>query len=412
MATTVGHLVIVGASLAGVRAVEAARKDGFTGRITLIGEEIHAPYDRPPLSKAYLDDDSAAAGTFHSEQSLREDFGVDTRFGTLATGLDTIAKQVLLEEDAIGYDALIVATGARARALPGTENLAGVHTLRTLDDAAAVRDGLAHGARIVVVGAGFIGSEVASGARARNLPVTVVEAAPVPLTRAVGEHMGIALSSLHARYGTDLRHGVAVARIEGGDRVERVVLADGTVLDADIVVAGIGADPAVDWLVGSGLVLDNGVVCDENLFTGVDGVYAAGDVARWNNTTFDRSMRVEHWSCAAEQGSVAARNALNPDSPTPYATVPYFWSDWYGNRIQFVGVPDCDEVVVVDGDLIDDQETVTFYRTGERLTGVLTVNRRTEIMKYRALIARSAHFDEALDFAEKRRATRAAKIPA
>lgn len=405
------HLVVVGASLAGLRAVEAARKAKFDGRITLVGAEEHLPYDRPPLSKAYLDpaDDGAAptTPTFRTEQVLTQELGVDLLLGEKATALDTATKVVQVGDHPVPYDGLVIATGADARTLPGADDLSGVYTLRTLDDAVAVRAALDEGARTVVIGAGFIGSEVAAGAKKRGLDVTVVEALPTPLVRAVGEVMGAACASLHHRKGTDLRCGVGVTALEGNGKVERVVLSDGTTLDADLVVVGVGAVPAIEWLEGSGLGLDNGIVCDETLFAGADGVYAAGDVARWRNPLFDRHMRLEHWTSAAEQGALAARNALNPAAAKPYSTVPYFWSDWYDSRIQFVGVPDADEIVAVDGDLDHDGRLVALYRSGDRLAGALTINGQTVIMKYRALIAKQAGWDDALAFAERRRAAAA-----
>jgi NADPH-dependent 2,4-dienoyl-CoA reductase/sulfur reductase-like enzyme len=411
---TIGHLVVVGASLAGLRAVEAARKSGFEGKITLVGAERHLPYDRPPLSKAYLDElepgGAPESTMFRTEEVLRDELGVELVLGAPATALDTAAKMVTIRGGLhIGYDALIIATGADARMLPGTEHLAGVHALRTLDDAIAIREALDARARVIVIGAGFIGSEVAAGARKRGLAPVVIEALPTPLVRAVGEQMGSALAGLHSRNGTDLRCGVGVSALEGDGKVERVVLADGTVIPADLVVVGAGAVPAVGWLEGSGLTLDNGVVCDETLFTGVECVYAAGDIARWHNPAFDRLMRLEHWTSAAEQGATAAKNALNPAEAKPYSTVPYFWSDWYDVRIQFVGSPQADEIVVVDGDLEQDNRVVALYREGDRFVGALTVNGQTEIMKYRGLIMKKATWSEAVEFAEKRKAMLAAK---
>lgn len=411
---TAQHLVVVGASLAGLRAVEAARKSGFEGKITLIGSERHLPYDRPPLSKAYLDELDAGvepeSTIFRTEDILRDELKVELVLGAPATALDTDARRVTVRGGLqIGYDALVIATGADARRLPGTEHLDGVHTLRTLDDAAAVRAALDIRARVVVIGAGFIGSEVAASARKRGLEPIVIEALPTPLVRAVGERMGAALANLHSRNGTDLRCGVEVSAIEGDGKAERVVLTDGTVIPADLVVVGAGAVPADDWLRGSGLTLDNGIVCDENLFTGIEGVYAVGDVARWHNPTFDRLMRLEHWTSAAEQGAVAARNALDPGAAKAYATVPYFWSDWYDARIQFVGSPQADEVVVVDGDLEADNRVVALYRNGDRFVGALTVNGQTEIMKYRGLITKKALWEDAVGFAQKRAALLAEK---
>ncbi|AIJ24653.1 MULTISPECIES: NAD(P)/FAD-dependent oxidoreductase [Amycolatopsis methanolica group] len=398
------RIVVVGASLAGLRAVEAARKAGFGGPVTLIGAEDHLPYDRPPLSKAYLDEGDPVTPWFRTADHLTGELGIDLRLGTPASALDTASRTVVVGRDEIPYDVAVIATGARPRTLPGADGLAGVHTLRTLDDARAVRAALDAGARTVVVGAGFIGSEVASGARKRGLPVTVVEAMPTPLVRAVGEAMGQRCAALHRANGTDLRCGVGVAGFEGDGRVERVRLSDGTAVEADLVVVGVGAQPATGWLAGSGVTLDDGVVCDATLATGGPGVYAAGDVARWHNPLFDRPMRLEHWTSAAEQGAAAVRNALDPSAARPYETVPYFWSDWYDTRIQFVGVPTADEVVVVeDGSGAAGGRQVALYREGDRLVGALTVNGQSVIMKYRGLIMRRTSWADALDFARARR---------
>ncbi|RSD10487.1 NAD(P)/FAD-dependent oxidoreductase [Amycolatopsis eburnea] len=378
-------LVVVGASLAGLRAVEAARRTGYRGRIVLIGAEEHLPYDRPPLSKAFL----AAGGPravepFHTEEVLREVLGVELLLGASAEGLDLGSREVTVAGRAVRYDALVIATGATARTLPGAR------ALRTAEDAVAVRDALDRGARTVVIGAGFIGSEVASAARARGLPVTIVEAAAVPLARAVGETAGAALAALHHEAGTELRLGAEVTGVTDGS----VRLAGGEVLPADLVVAGIGAVPATGWLEGSGLVLherDRGVVCDATLSAGAPGVYAAGDVAHVASPLFGGLLRLEHWTNAAEQGAAAARHALDPAAARPLEAVPYFWSDWYGHRIQFVGTPDADEVVTA-GD-------TTLYRRGDRLVGALTVDRPREIMKHRRRIAGRASWADALAFA-------------
>lgn len=401
------RLVVVGASLAGLRAVEAARKAGFAGGISLIGAEPHPPYDRPPLSKAHLSAEVAPGVGFRTPEQLAE-LGVDLRLGAPATALDPDAREVVVGgADRVGYDALVLATGATARTLPdgrapdgGAPD--GVHVLRTLDDAVRLRAALdARPDHVVVIGAGFIGSEVASAARGRGIATTIVEAARLPLTRSLGPELGVACSALHARNGTVLRTGVGVDRIEGGARVEKVVLADGTVLDADLVVVGIGATPAVDWLEGSGIALDDGVVCDETLASSLPGVYAAGDVARWVNPLFGRSMRLEHWTSAAEQGAAAARNALDPAHAAAYSTVPYFWSDWYGSRIQFVGVPGADEHRIVTGSA-EEGRLVALYREGDRLVGALTLDHPSSTMKYRGLVARAASWDDALAFAAAR----------
>ncbi|WP_182379435.1 FAD-dependent oxidoreductase [Nocardioides sp. WS12] len=411
------RLVVVGASLAGLRAVEAARKTGFDGEIVLIGAEDHLPYDRPPLSKAFLgaaeeSGELAEVPFFRTEETLRDELSVDVRLGSPATALDTAARRITVGGDQIAYDALVIATGAHARLLPGTEGLDGVHPLRTLNDSLAIRDQLEAGARTVVIGAGFIGSELASTARKRGLEATIIEALPTPLVRATGHEMGAAIAALHELNGTSLRCGVGVASIEGDGKVERVVLADGTTIEADLVVVGIGVIPSVGWLEGSGLTIENGIVCDENLWTGVPGVYAAGDVASWINPTMGERQRMENWTAAAEQGAAAARNALDPENAKAYGTVPYFWSDWYDVRIQFVGSPEADEVVLVDGDPGGGSRWVALYRRDDRLIGALTVNGQAEIMKYRVQIMKGGSWEDALAFAEKRRIAHEEKLAA
>jgi NADPH-dependent 2,4-dienoyl-CoA reductase/sulfur reductase-like enzyme len=398
----VERLVVVGASLAGLRAVEAARRAGFAGVVTLVGAEAHLPYDRPPLSKGILDAGGPSQiAPYRSEADLREELGVELVLGAPAEELDTEAGEVVVGGRAVAYDALVIATGAAPRSFPGTEGVAGVHSLRTAEDAIAIRDALDAGARTVVIGAGFIGSEVASAVRRRDLPVTVVEAEPVPLTRSVGHQVGLVCADLHRAAGTDLRLGVGVSRVESlGGAVTGVRLDTGEVLPADLVVLGIGVTPATGWLEGSGVPLherDRGVVCDATLATGVPGVYAAGDVAHVPNPLFDdQLMRLEHWTNAAEQGAAAARHALDPASARPLATVPYFWSDWYSHRIQFVGTPVAEDVEVV----VPAQDGfVALYRREDRVVGALTVDRPRDIMKLRRRVAERGAWAEAVAFA-------------
>lgn len=393
------RLVVVGASLAGLRAVEAARRAGFDGTITLVGDEPHLPYDRPPLSKACLEADDALEVTYQPASHFA-DLGVDLRLGVRATAVDTAARLVAVGDSELAYDSLVIATGSTARTLPDTEGLAGVHVLRTLDDARTVRKALDRSARVVVVGAGFIGAEVASGARKRGLSVTVLEGAAVPLVRALGPDMGAAVSGLHDANGTELRCGVGVSGVARTQDGLRVCTTDGATYDADLVVVGIGADPATRWLEGSGLPVDDGIVCDAALGAGLPGVYAAGDVARWHNPEFDRQMRLEHWTSAAEQGALAAFNAVT-GSTREYRTVPYFWSDWYGTRIQFAGVPAADDVEVVTGSA-NSGRFVALYRAGDRLVGALCVGYPAHIMKYRRLIAAGGTWHDGLAFAAAR----------
>ncbi|MFE6103562.1 NAD(P)/FAD-dependent oxidoreductase [Streptomyces laurentii] len=397
----VRRLVVVGASLAGLRAVEAARATGFRGSITLVGAEPELPYDRTALSKSFLEPgDEPAVPYYRDRATYAADLGAQLLLGEPATALDTADRTVEVGGASVPYDRLVIATGVHARNLPGPALPAGVHTLRTLDDARRLRATLERARKVVVVGAGFIGAEAASAARARGVEVTVLDAAAAPLVRSVGPVLGARVSALHATHGTELRYPAAVERIEGADRVERVVLTDGTVLDADLVVVGVGAEPAVEWCRNSGVTLDNGVLCDATLASTAPGVFAAGDVARWYNPLFGRTMRLEHWTSAAEQGAVAARNALTGGPREVCATVPYFWSDWYGNRIQFLGVPDPDGTELF-GDP-DGHRYVALYRSGDRLGGVLAVNRKADIVKYRKLLRQGTSWSAALAFAAGR----------
>ena len=411
-------LVVVGASLAGLRAVEAVRNDGYAGSIALVGAEEHLPYDRPPLSKEHLAAEEPADPTYREREKLAE-LDVELVLGTPATGLDTREKTVAVGDREIGYTGLVIATGAHARALPASlcrPGLGGVVTLRTLDDSLHLRELLREGTpRVTVIGAGFIGSEIAAVARKRDLDVTIVEALPVPLVRGVGERMGRALTAIHERHGTKVLTGASVTEVRGSDRVEAVVLADGTEIPTDVLVVGVGAAPNTDWLEGSGLTVDNGVVADATL-AAAPGVYVAGDVARWPNALFDdvtsEPMRLEHWTSAQEQGSLAARHAVDPSSAKEYTTVPYFWSDWYDSRIQFVGIARAGEgFAVVETEVVMGDESdafVALYRSGDRLIGALAVDKRAEVMQYRRLIMNRASWDEGLAKAEERR-QRAAK---
>jgi NADPH-dependent 2,4-dienoyl-CoA reductase/sulfur reductase-like enzyme len=393
------HLVVVGASRAGLFAIEGARRSGYRGPITLIGAEPELPYDRPPLSKEFLDpaDREPAAPAYRSGDALRDALGVQVRTGTPATRLDPDARTVWLGDEPVTYTAAVIATGAAPRALPSSANLEGVITLRTLDDARRLRAALETGPRTVVIGAGLIGSEVASAARKRRLPVTVVEALPVPLTRAVGEQSGKVCARLHERHGTRLLTGVHVTAVQGVSRVERVWLSDGSTLDADLVVVGIGVEPATTWLADSGLRLEDGLVCDQTLGTGAPGVYAAGDVMRWHNPHLGRPVRLETWTSAAEQGRLAACNALDPSTAQPYATVPYTWSDQYGSRLQFVGTADADEIVTIKDDVDEDGGYLALYRSDDRLTGAFGLDQTRLVPKLRAMIRRGVTFAEGVD---------------
>jgi NADPH-dependent 2,4-dienoyl-CoA reductase/sulfur reductase-like enzyme len=397
---TDNHLVVVGASLAGLRAVEAARAEGFDGRITLIGDESRLPYDRPSLSKDLLQPDGPVdpLGLAGSEKLDAAD--VELALGQKAISLDVFNRTIETSTDQYRYTSAVLATGSSAVLLPGLHDLEGVMVMRTFEDALAVRAALDDAARTVIIGGGFIGAEVASAARKRDLAATIVEAAPAPLVRAVGPEMGEALATLHERFGTNVHCRTSVVTLEGHRHVEAVVLSDGQRLPADLVIVGIGSTPNVSWLEASGLEIDNGVVCDSFLRTSSPDVFAAGDIAHWHNALFDRTMRIEHYTSAGEQGARAARNAVNPESMQTYETVPYFWSDWYDHRIQFVGVLSQD-VIVASGNLAD-SHFVALYRDGGKIVGALTLNGQRQIMKYRRMISERCSFDDALAFATSR----------
>ena len=403
MTAELGTVVVVGASLAGIQAADTLREQGFGGRVVLVGAEAHIPYDRPPLSKELLAGTSTPAEGLLRPADHYDDRGIELVLGTSATGLDLDRRLVHLaggDAEPLAFDGLVIATGAAARHLPGTSHLAGVHVLRTVDDCLAVSAALDGSPRVVVVGAGFIGAEVAATCRGRGLDVTVVEALPVPLAKAVGPEIGAALAGLHRENGVALRTGVGVAALEGAGRVERVVMADGSAIDADLVVVGIGVEPQTAWLEGSGLVLRDGVVCDSACIA-APGVVAAGDVARWDNQLFTSGgpMRIEHWTNAVEQGTAAASNLLSAaagEEPQPFTPVPYFWSDQYGLRIQYVGASrPGDELVVVDGSL-DDRRFVAIYGREGRIVAALAVGRARQLMAYRRMIAERVAWDEAL----------------
>ncbi|MCU1461576.1 MAG: ferredoxin reductase [Acidimicrobiales bacterium] len=394
-------ITVVGASLAGLRAAEALRQKGFDGTITVVGAESRLPYDRPPLSKQVLAGEWGVDRVQLRDEERYGELDLDLRLGVRATGLDVAASTVALADGTtVLFDGLVIATGASPRVLPGMPDMPGLFTLRTLDDAIGLSDAVGRpGCRVVVVGAGFIGSEVAATCHRRGATVTVLEALPVPLARVLGGEMGKVCGQLHVDEGVDLRCGVGVAAVEGDERVERVVLSDGRKIDADVVVVGVGVSPATAWLDGSGLALRDGVLCDDRCFAaGSAGrIVAAGDVARWHNPWLGADMRVEHWTNAAEQGDHAAKNLLaGPDAAEPYAPVPFFWSDQYDVKIQYVGhsAPD-DEIALVHGSPADRKFVVLYGRDG-RLTGALAFSRPRQLMTYRRLLAEGASWETAL----------------
>lgn len=382
-------VAVIGASLAGLYAARALRAQGFDGRLVIVGEEHHRPYDRPPLSKDFL----TGATTDQGQLALADaeeiaELDAEWRLGTRATGLDTRGRAVLLDKGrSLTTDGVVIATGATPRRLPGPAP-AGTHTLRTLEDAQGLRAELTRGpVRVVVIGGGFIGAEVASSCAALGHDVTVVEAAPLPLVPQLGGAMAEICSALHTDHGVTLLTGTGVARLHdggAGNRVTAVELADGRLLSADVVVLGIGVRPHTAWLEGAGLPLDDGVCCDAGGVTPQPRIVAVGDVARADGT------RAEHWTSATEQAAVAVRNLLAGNTVATHRSLPYFWSDQYGVRIQFAGrrLP-TDTPRIVEGSP-DDRSFLACYERDGRTTAVLALNRPRPFMRLRRELARAA----------------------
>jgi NADPH-dependent 2,4-dienoyl-CoA reductase/sulfur reductase-like enzyme len=391
-------IAVVGASLAGLRAAETLRSEGFRGRVVMIGGERHLPYDRPPLSKQFLAGEWGLERVRLREPEKIDALGLDLRLGRYALSLDSEERRLQLDDGSeVRYDGLVIATGAQPRSLPGTESVPGVHLLRTLEDSIALGAATERvGTAMVVVGAGFIGSEVAATCHQRGAHVTLVEAMEVPLARVLGEEMGNACASLHESHGVELRTGVAVSKVRQGE----VQLDDGTILEAEVVLVGIGVVATTDWLRESGLELGDGVLADATLHVN-DDIVVAGDVARWFDERLEAPVRIEHWTNAAEQGIAAARSLLaGRRSAKPYVPVPYFWSDQYDTKIQMLGHPSPDdEIVVVDGTVAEGRFVALYKRDGA-LAAALGFSRPRQLMGYRKLLENGATFDEALSHSQ------------
>jgi 3-phenylpropionate/trans-cinnamate dioxygenase ferredoxin reductase subunit len=379
-------VAVVGASLAGLAAAQALRDGGHDGDLVVVDPSPALPADRPPLSKQVL------AGEWEPERAQQpmasrlDGLGLDLRLGVAATALDAGTRRLTLSDGSeLAPDGIVLAMGASARSLPGATP-AGVHVVRTLEDCLALRADLDAGpSRVVVIGAGFIGAEVAATCRGRGLDVTMIEAAPVPLGRVLPGTIGDFITDLHRDEGVDVRLGVGVDGLDtdGAGRVRAVRMADGTEVAADVVVVGIGVTTNTGWLEGSGLTVDNGVVCDETCLA-APGITAAGDVANWMNAHYGERMRVEHWEHAIEQGEAAGRRLLaeHPEA-VPFLAVPWFWSDQYDRKIQMAGRPAAgDELTVVDGS-IEERRFVATFRRGDRCTAVLGVNRPRLVIQAR-----------------------------
>jgi NADPH-dependent 2,4-dienoyl-CoA reductase/sulfur reductase-like enzyme len=395
------NVVIVGMSLAGLRAAETLRREGFDGRIVAIGGESHLPYDRPPLSKELLAGEAEPEQIVLRKQGV-DDLELDWRLGARAVALDPRACEVELHDgERIGFDGCVIATGATPRRLPNQPNLEGVFVLRELDDALALREMLHARPKVVVIGAGFIGAEVAATCRQRGLDVTLLEMLPQPMVRGLGSELGSVIAAVHRDHGVDLRLGVTVESIDGDGegQVQSVRLGDGSRVDADVVVVGVGVVPATSWLESSGLAIDNGVVCDPSCLA-APNIVAAGDVARFPNELFDgQLMRLEHWTNATEQGVHAARRLLG--HLDAFAPVPFVWSDQYDRKIQTVGVVSPDADLHVAHGTLADRQFVALFGKGGRIVGALGFNRARNVMQYRRLISERASWETALELANQ-----------
>lgn len=391
------QVVVVGAGVAGMGAAETLRRDGYDGDLTIVGAERQAPYHRPPLSKKLLSGQVHRAGIDMAAQ-----FDMDARVlrGASAVGLDLSARTVQVRDEgqnlSLSFDGVVIASGAQPREWPGGPAPDGVLLLRTVDDCLAIRERLGSRPRVVVVGGGFIGSEVAATCRLLGLDVVLVEKASGPLVQALGAELAPCWAKLHREHGVDLRVGVGVDGFVGDGHVEAVRLTDGSQVPADVVIVGLGVTPATGWLEGSGLHLDDGVVCDaKGVAEGNDGdgvVVAAGDVARWWHPLYDRHLRTEHWDDAGRQGAAAARTLLaGPERAEAFDELPYFWSDQYDVKLQMLGVPtDYDAVEVIEGSS-DGWEFVGAYGRGGRTIAVLaTIPGR--VHAYRETIEKRAEF--------------------
>lgn len=394
---SVDRLVVVGASLAGMRAAQAARRAGYEGELIVIGDEEHLPYTRPPLSKELL------AGAHEAERTAlpgRDRFEADWRLGRAATGLDRVRKVVILDGgEELAYDRVVLATGSRAREWSGDgAGLEGVFTLRRIEDALALRAAIGTGTRLAIVGAGFIGCEVAATATGLGAQVTVIDVAGHPLVP-LGPRLGARWADRHAQAGVTLRLGAGVSELAGRDgRFHAVRLADGSEVEADIVLIALGVRLNTEWLAGSGLELDGAgaVVCDATLSTSDPDVLAAGDIASWPHPlAAGERIRVEHWTVAAEHGALAGANALlDPPEREAHTAAPFFWSDQYDLKIQAAGLPGAaGELVLIEQDPENGRFVAAGARDG-RLIGVVGVGAVSRIAWYRRQLDSGAAWDD------------------
>lgn len=396
------HIVVIGASLAGLRAAEAIRRSGHRGRITLIGDEVDPPYDRPPLSKGYLAGEQAFEDIRLRPHEVASELELELELGTRAVGLDPSGGLELADGRELAWDGAVIATGARARPLAGTEEISGVHLLRTRADADALAGELAGGSRrVLVIGGGFIGCEVAATARSAGHAVTVVDPLETLMVRGLGTTFGPDAETLHRSNGVELILGVGVDAVEGdgAGRVRAVHLSNNTVVEVDVVVVGIGAVPNTEWLEGSGLELDDGVVCDETCLA-APGIVVAGDVARFpSSRQGGQLIRLEHWDNAGSQGAFAGRRLIEGESVGAYDPIPSVWSDQYDVKIQLVGATMAeDDIEVVSGDRAEHRFAALHGRDG-RLVGATGFSRPRHVIQAQMRIEQGMGFADAVELA-------------
>lgn len=388
-----GGIVIVGGGLAGARTAEQLRRAEHDGPITIVSDEQHLPYDRPPLSKEVLR--NADHDVVLKPQEFYDEARITLRLGNGVTAVDTAAKTLTLADGStLGYDELVIATGLEPKRIPSFPDLEGIRVLRSLGESAELREHASSARKAVIIGAGFIGCEVAASLRQLGVDVVIVEPQPTPLASVLGEKIGALVTRLHEAEGVQVRCGVGVDSVSGDGKVEKVVLSDGTELDADIVVVGIGSRPVTGFLDGSGVEVDNGVVCDSAGRTNVEHVWAIGDVASWRNEA-GHQERVEHWSNVAEQARVLVPALLGREPASAAVSVPYFWSDQYDVKIQCLGEPAADDVVHLVSD--DGRKFLAYYERDGVLTAVVGGGMPGKVMKARGKIAAGAPIADVLD---------------
>jgi 3-phenylpropionate/trans-cinnamate dioxygenase ferredoxin reductase subunit len=384
--------VIVGASLAGGVAASTLREEGFDGEIVLIGAEQYPPYERPPLSKEYLRGEKPFENQLLKPSEFYAEQGIQAQFGMRARLLNPRAKVVELENgNRLSYDKVLIATGARNRKLhvPGSD-LEGIYDLRVVADADSIRAEGSRGRKAVLVGMGFIGSEVAASLRHAGVEVTVIEPFKTPLFRVLGEQVGRVIEEFQREHGVQMIFEESVAAFEGTTRVRRVMMSSGRSVDCDFVVVGVGVEPATGVVAGAGVKIENGIVVDEYCKTNVEGVYAAGDVANHYHPVFGRWIRVEHWQNAINQGRAAARNML--DRHEPYDDVHWFWSDQYDYNLQYAGFHMGWDELVIRGSL-EQRKFVAFYLQDSRIAAAVAINRGKDLRRSMPLIKARIELD-------------------